>query len=479
MIIGRDEALEIVKEGRFRISDPGPLHVPVQDFSISRDNNLSLILKTDLPANATSNSVRHPLGTLRINEDRVALASDSGADAMLIGVQPLTVQTTRDSQRSGLQETASIHHLTVTISNAENVAYVIEWLENLPQSPFIWPDTVRTESEKGVAREISLTDKGITILDPNGREDLSQSAAKVTIGSQTFYVLALRPEDMGTGIRPGCILYVGAPDELARKKIRTALSLALGVYLVELGHTSYDRDWRITCATSRKAYSLDEKAFGLAIAPLAPLSNRDFRYDIERPLLTRMVTALASSYESLDLANLSWAYWHARAATVHIAPAHFGAAIEALQRAYIRGLPAAIPRSYLKSEEWRDLQTSLSQVIDQANISEQSKLGLKENLGRLNQVPQRTELRAIMETIDLDLGEDEDEAWKRRNRAAHGLPIEEGKELSAIRDTHLLEGLFHRMLLRISGASDRYVDYASLHIPYRYLKEPPASIECL
>jgi hypothetical protein len=39
----------------------------------------------------------------------------------------------------------------------------------------------------------------------------------------------------------------------------------------------------------------------------------------------------------------------------------------------------------------------------------------------------------------------------------------------------LLKGLFHRMLLGISNATDSYVDYASLDHPCRRLQDPPPS----
>ena len=55
-----------------------------------------------------------------------------------------------------------------------------------------------------------------------------------------------------------------------------------------------------------------------------------FLNELNSNQLTRAVNALVSSYDELDLANLSWAYWHACAATPHITPAHFGAAIEGI-----------------------------------------------------------------------------------------------------------------------------------------------------
>ena len=73
----------------------------------------------------------------------------------------------------------------------------------------------------------------------------------------------------------------------------------------------------------------------------------------------------------------------------------------------------------------------------------------------------------------LNLGEGENAAWKRRNQAAHGVPIAEGDELAAIRDMKLLKGLFNRMLLKITSAADQYVDYTSPNHPYRLLDEAP------
>jgi hypothetical protein len=77
--------------------------------------------------------------------------------------------------------------------------------------------------------------------------------------------------------------------------------------------------------------------------------------------------------------------------------------------------------------------------------------------------------------MGMELSIDEDAAWSRRNSAAHGMPIPEGEELSAIRDMKLLRGLFHRMLLRISNAADVYVDYASANHPHRLLSHGPSA----
>jgi hypothetical protein len=468
-----EESIDLLNQGHFQITDLGPLHGPIHGFSVRRDDKLALILETEAAPDAKSAAVQYPDGTVRLNTDQVELANIAGIRAVLVGVQTHTVMTVHDGpHRSVLKEVAGVHQMTVTPSDLEKATYTVEWLDNLPDSPFIWPDSLRSVIETTTTSSIALSKDGIIISRSNRRESVGDAAAKLTVAGETLYVCALGREDPGAVIRPGCIVYVGKPDDLFRKKIRTALSFALGVYLVELGHTLYDQEWHIVSATSRSAYSLTRRAFDLAPTPLAPLGNRGFQYDLDRAELTRMVNALVADYEILKLGNLSWAYWHACAATIHIAPAHFGAAIEALQRAYIESYPGTIAPRILASAQWKKLQAAIACVITGATIPEDSKRALRDKLRGINQMPQRTILKAVLQAISIELGAGEDAAWKRRNNAAHGLPIPEGDELAAIRDMKLLRGLFHRMLLRISNAADSYVDYASLNNPCRRLEEP-------
>jgi hypothetical protein len=168
-------------------------------------------------------------------------------------------------------------------------------------------------------------------------------------------------------------------------------------------------------------------------------------------------------------------YWHACTATVHIAPAHLGAAIEALQRAYVGNHPGPAKIKILDRPQSKQMREALSRVIDDANISEDSKQALKDNLPLINRLPQRTVLQAVMRAIGIELSRDEFDAWQRRNDAAHGKPVPEGEELAAIREMKLLRGLFNRMLLRITNGADSYVDYVSPNHPHRSLKEPPTT----
>ncbi len=194
-----------------------------------------------------------------------------------------------------------------------------------------------------------------------------------------------------------------------------------------------------------------------------------------------MVERLFARYDDLDLPNLSWSYWHARTAPPHIAPAQFGATIEALQDSYIKLHPGKFPEEILPTKDWRALRKNVIAVVEAAAISEDSKAAFKKNiLETMNNVPQRLMLKSVCEDVGVVIGTGEDRAWRRRNKAAHGAPLPQEEVLPTIRDMKLLMVLFHRMMLAITGANDRYLDYATPGNPRfttRLLREPVPPVD--
>lgn len=472
MICLTEECLDVINNGHFQFVEPGPLHQPICSFSLSRNDGLTLIVETSITSDSTSSAVEHLPGTVRLTTELAKLTNSSQAEAEFVGVAPYSVRTADGDDANRLKEVAKIHLVTVTLGDLASATYTIDWLENLPSSLFIWPDLITTTPNSAEARTISLDNNGLTISNRNERSSSSMAAAKLEISGVTIYVCALGCNGMSRGIKPGCIIYHGTPDDVFRKKVRTALSFALGLYLVDLGYTIYDRDWHVIKALSLSAYTLGRRAFEIGPEQLAPLGS-SYPYELNRPQLNRAVNAFVSHYEKLDLANLSWAYWHACAATPHVAPAHFGAAIEALQNAYIRAY-SSIDKTLVSEQIWIPLKAAMVSCINQTDISDEIKDTMVRKLDDCNRVNQRPLLKAVLGTLHLQLSRDEDNAWKRRNHAAHGTPIPEGKELTAIRDMKLLRGLFQRMLLRITNAADEYIDYASVNHPFRRLEDTPA-----
>ena len=302
-----EECLRILNEGHFQIVEPGPLHTPIHGFSIRRDEKLTLILETEVQSNATSGAIDHPPGTVRMSTESARLRSIGGVDAELFGIIPFSLKTrssgVTEHQR---KEQSRVHIARTHLGGDSPAAYVIDWLDNLPASPFVWPAASRVVTKTTLTRTIALDD-GITIARESDESRVSHNTAKLTVEGTTFYLCALGFDDNVEGSKLGCIVFDGTPNDGFRKKIRTALSFALGLYLVDLGTTHYDRDWHIVSTLARSAYSLDRRAFDMGPDQLAPLGPR-YRNELNLGQLTRAVTALVSAFDELDLANLSWAY---------------------------------------------------------------------------------------------------------------------------------------------------------------------------
>ena len=472
-------AVPFINEGHFHVTDPGPLRAPIIDFSLRRDEALDLILETKTAPDAKSTAPEYPSGTVRITTECASLENIGGVKVRLTGVIPYRVRTStnyRTGQDEHVEE-AKIHALEAVVQSGLEARYTIDWLENLPMSPFIWPDFVETKIETATRRKFGLGDEGITLFSTDSRQSSSGAAAKVVVAGTEVYVCALHRRDNDDLVKPGCIIYVGNPDEEFRKKVRTAISSALSVCLVDLGSAIYSKDWEIVSFKSRSAYSIGRKVLDLVVLPPAPMGARG-QHEIDRVPFTRLVNAAFHHYEALDFGNLSWAYWHALCATPHIASVHFGAAIEMLLRQYAATKPDQFPQGIIGDRAiWKRFSGQVEEAVAELEIPEEEKNALRENIGGLNRVHQRDTMEAILKNIGIALGADESQAWKRRNDAAHGIAMEDGEELDVIRDIKLLKVMFHRMLLRIINGADTYHDYATPGFPVRKLADPvpPAS----
>lgn len=472
MIGWEREPFELINDSLFRVTNPGPLHAPINSFFIRRNEKFDLILETRAPANAKSSAPEVPSGTVRLNTDTVELTNIAGIRAVLSGIQPYSVKKSHHYEKDQhvLTEEARIHRIDAVVDGGKTPAHTIDWLDNVPH--FHWPDTIRTAVSTTTITSIAENEDGITLTSSEGRDGFGHHAAKLIVASTKMFFCALDRDEADGRLRPGCIIYPGAPDEEFRKRVRNALSFALGAFLVDLGSVTYTDDWKVQSFRLNSAYSIGRRVFDLPVLHPAPL-HTNWPHGIDRTRLNRMLNSIIAKYDELDFGNLAWAYWHALCATPHIAGVHFGAAIEALQRRYITTNPTKVKTKIVVDRTlWTKFSDEIDGVIAQSKLPEQSKAALRQNIGSLNKVHQKAKMDALLHDIGIALGPEESLAWKRRNDAAHGNEMEAGGELSLIQDNKLLKVVFHRMLLRITNGSDLYFDYATPSFPMKPLAEP-------
>jgi len=454
-----------INDTPWTVTNPGPLRTPIVRFSIKRDDKFELILETEAPQDAQTNASTHPPGTVRINTDAVELALIPGIKAVARGVEPFSCQL---SSPGGWREKSTLHSLEAVVESAGEAKYRMEWLVNVDGNFFRWPDLTADETETITTRTLCKDQGGPVLKSSKKSSGGSSNCVKIRVANIDIYLGASSSTSTEKRIKPGFILYTDMlPDDI-RLKIRNCLSFSLGMYLVDFGYTTFNQHWELTSFKAISPYSLYKRVFDFSPMPPSPLGSIGM-HDINPLTLSRVVNALYSHYDALELGRLSWMYWHAVCAPVHIAAVQFGATIEALQRAYFKNKGK---RKLLGKPDWANLKAKVHSTISELAVDAETKKVLENKVANLNELPQNVAAKRLLKTLQIELSEQEQAAWERRDDAAHGNEIEEGDYIRLIRDNKLLRIRFHRMLLCMTNASDSYYDYYTLGFPTRNLRDP-------
>lgn len=464
-------ATEVTNEG-FVVTDHGPLYGPVTGFSISRDKALDLVLETTSAGDSRSSAPPIKAETVYTATAEVKLASRYGPQAVASGVIPrsYTRVTAGISPMTETRQTSSIHSLQWRRDNAAKVRYIIEWVENM-STRFIWPhsDDVTKKGEK--RRRLSSSVGEVVFSVPIDSGGFHSSCIHLFIeGFELFVGLSrAKPEYIS---KPGFILYKGAPNETERSKIRDCLSFCLGNFLVYLGDTSFDEEWTPVSFTAKSGHALVEEAPTLSSLQPAPLGTR-FDSEVTSERLGRMASSLFRNYDAYKLQSVFWNYWHALAAPVHMAAAHFGAAIESLQKTVFSVSGSEAQHKIVADDRsWKDLYAKIAACVREAPLTGVERDLLIKRAQNMNYAPQGIMAERLFEVLSLCIGDLERKVWVNRNRAAHGGGTNAENGIRLIRENKVLRVMMNRMLLAIGNGSDEYYDYYTIGRPQRRLAEP-------
>ena len=462
-----------IKPDLFKFSDPGPLHAPINSFTLKRDAELELVLETVAGQDAKSNATACQAGTVRIASESASLiCKASAATVTLIGVQPFRhVRSVSDNPAlREFRETASISEVSGCVQNDKEPKFIIDWLANV-EGRFLWPDSTRETVETNTTRKIGRGEDPVILTSSLESGSSGSDCVRLIVDGNELYLCFIKDKNEKGVKRPGYILYVGTPSEAFREKVRVSLSFSLGIYLVHLGHSVFCQDWRLISFKAISGYALGGRAFELPPMLPSPLGVR-YEWEIDSAILSKMVNAICAHYDQLNFLSLNWAYWHAVCATPHIAPVHYGAAVEALQRAYVKANSQTYQTTLVCREHWNILNEAANAAVAAMPISEITKNILLNKISGLNSKPQSVLVEEVLLNLNLSLSEIEKAAWRHRNEAGHGKSVKSEEATKVIRETKLLRLRFIRMLLAITGASEYYYDYYTLGRPTRRVSDP-------
>lgn len=466
------ECIDWVTNKFFNITDCGPLHGPVTKFSIARDSDLKLVLETTSAGNSKSSAIPLPAGTVYTATEQVKLESRFGASAIAHGVIPHRQNTSwsKELPSGEVLETSSVHALEWNSPSPHERSNTIEWLENMPDS-FIWPDHIDEETKGERRRTFRSPKKEIVISSPINSGGGSRACVHISVDGFDLFIGTLKKVKAEHINNPGFILYKGNPSEDIRSRIRDCLSFSLGTYLIYLGCTFFDDQWEPVSFKAETADALSKDDHRLITILPAPLGSK-FEREITSEMLERMVVALYCNYDEYNFRNAFWAYWHAVAAPIHMAAIHFGAAIEALKKAYVQHHHAAIKTAILDKAHWGDFHKKIEACIASLDVPPEQKKLLSNKVSNLNSTPQDIVMENFLDALKIQVDVIEQSAWRNRNHAAHGGSVNEDNSIKTIRENKALMVLMNRILLAMTGGSDFYYDYYTLGHPISRLAVP-------
>lgn len=336
---------------------------------------------------------------------------------------------------------------------------------------FIWPHSDDIETTGETRRKLKSPENVIILSSPIRSKHLGNTCARLVIEGVELVVGQSRAKPKHVA-NPGFILYVGTPDESFRLKIRNCLSFCLGTFLVYLGETSFDSDWKPVAFNARSGHALVDEAQELNGWQPAPLGQR-WEREINPEVLNRMLSSLCGIYDSYRLQRVFWSYWHALAAPVHMKAAHLGSALEGLQYAYFKASGSSVHGKIIEDEQtWKNLCKDIKTCIAAMDLPEAVKLLLANKTNTLNSAPQSVVLERFCTALGLKIGALETQAWRNRNRAAHGGGPDSDQVHRLIRENKVLLVLMNRILLALGKGSAYYYDYYNLGRPLVRLADP-------
>ncbi len=462
---GTESFEEIFNRGRFAVTQLGPLRGPVTSASIKRSPSGDLILETTSAGDSKSSRPEDLPGTIRSSEYVVECETPGYGVAILRGVERLNEVTShhRRTRTETTTETSSVGSLEISLVTAKTGHYLVEWIDNLPK--WIWPQSITSTGVDEEGIEISGIGESLRIHRSFRYNSSASHALNLKIDEMDIFVCIAGKRSEESRHHHGYIVYRGIPDEDRRNRVRDCISFCLNRYLVHLGHTTFSSDWEPIGLKATSAFSIDLQVYDLVSLPPAPISGA-YPIMLDQQKVSRLVAALFKNYDSLGFRAFSWAYWHALCAPTHIAAAHFGAIIEALQRAYLKGHPE-ISTTMLDNVQWKTFSKGIRVLIESMAVDSEIAKLLKNKAGGLNQAPQGIVLRRMLDALGLAISDREIKAWKERNQAAHGMQVDYPDLINVIQNNKLLKILCHRIILRMSGASDEYIDYYNFNFAAR------------
>jgi hypothetical protein len=283
-------------------------------------------------------------------------------------------------------------------------------------------------------------------------------------------------------VLPGFIefsdIYNCLPSDDTKQMILAALSFTFGRQLVSVGSTSLSKDNERVSYTVRTVNLLGEQAsYKQHGRPPVKLDIPDKISFVDENKVSFILNAVVEKMKELNLDHSLYLVWLSESSPLTVKAAHLGAAIESLRDSYCSGSDV-LKTTLLPKNLWKKIKKPILESFDTA-ISLEPKIQegkdiqiLRRKLENLHTKSSNMQYEDFFEFISLKIGEVESYALNERNNPAHGHRYSPETYQDLVMTTDALYTLFNRIVLKITNASDFYIDYSTYEHPVRHIDEP-------
>ena len=452
--------------------DPHPLLMTgITSAVIERNEDHQITLTTSAESSLDIPEPQRILGAPERSVERMPFSTPHGR-GVLEGVRMRESHTSWGFKENRSLVTYDVSEVTFQASSDSKPAYTIDCLDNLPLD-FNWP----TGFDDNITAQGMRTfdhDKSFQFPISSGREISSYVSIKVSIGKHVCVLTVAWDDTNDKSRKPlGYLVYTNQPTAIVREKLRNSLSYALGLPLIYCGSSNYSTSGALCDFTAVTPETINGRAWSMTQMPPAPLTiTMECGYElIDSEKVSKVASGIYNNMDSYGLESLPWRLWHADAAPYFMRPAYYGAIIEGLQKNYLKSNSKKIDGLLISKVEFNKRSAPLQKYIKKQEFDPLIENAFLNALRNSNSASQALKSKRFYESLGLKLSELEVAAWQRRNDAAHGNEIPAFKKEEFIRTTNILRTMLNRIVLSLTNASERYIDYYSYHYPNRALAE--------
>jgi hypothetical protein len=374
----------------------------------------------------------------------------------------------------------TVDSIARSTGDTETPAATTDWYLNGPAvGSFIWPRVTERRYHGRYVRTRTCTDgESLASVEYPATDDpISQSSSPdhllVTLDNVQVIVSKV-PEHLTPNWSVGLGLEFrrelgGIPDEGTRNAIAEALSFLFGRQLLYIGFTSFDSLGQPVEEWAADPWGDDVVA--TCRAPGWPPLGLPWEPEQSEYMLSSLIQSYVSLRNELDLSDVLWAYWVGLRMPVGFELPLLGLALERLMDAWFRSNRSKSRGVYMPLDEFE-------QLTEEPFLEVERRLGGLKYADRMMrrmrwafQMGVNERFETFFEELGLALGPTEQLALKRRNRCAHGGPVDPNQLREHIRLARTYQTLVHRVLLRVLGYTGSYIDYGTLGFPEKALDE--------